>query len=89
MLPPTDVHGGGRYPMDIDEQTVVEKVFQNSENDYATVLAIAKRARQILDDYPKYEEELEDKKATIIALEEYVDHDFDFEVLPGANSEAE
>ena len=68
--------------MDIDEQTVVEKVFQNSENDYATVLAIAKRARQILDDYPKYEEELEDKKATIIALEEFVDQDFSFEVAP-------
>lgn len=68
--------------MDIDEQTVVEKVFQDSENDYATVLAIAKRARQILDDYPKYEEELEDKKATMIALEEYVDRDFSFEVAP-------
>jgi DNA-directed RNA polymerase subunit K/omega len=75
--------------MDFDEQTMVEKVFQNSENDYATVLAIAKRARQILEDYPKYEEELEDQKATIIALEEYVDHDFDFEVLPRANSDAE
>ena len=68
--------------MDFDEQTVVEKVFTNSENDYATVLAIAKRARQILDEYPKYEDELENKKATIIALEEYVDHDFSFEVVP-------
>lgn len=75
--------------MDSDEQTVVEKVFKNSENDYATVLAIAKRARQILDDYPKYENELENKKATIIALEEYVGHDFSFEVdpLPNANDE--
>ena len=68
--------------MDFDEQTVVEKVFTNSENDYATVLAIAKRARQILDEYPKYEDELENKKATIIALEEYVERDFSFEVVP-------
>jgi DNA-directed RNA polymerase subunit K/omega len=90
MLPtPTDFHGGGRFPMDINEQTVVEEVFKNSENDYATVLAIAKRARQILDDYPKYEDELEHKKATIIALDEYVGHDFSFEVVPrpAANDE--
>lgn len=74
--------------MRLDEQAIIESVFKNSENDYATVLAIAKRARQILDDYPKYEDELENKKATIIALEEFVDHDFDFEVVPGANSDA-
>lgn len=75
--------------MDFDEQTMIEKVFKNSENDYATVLAIAKRARQILDDYPKYEDELENKKATIIALQEFVDHDFSFEALPAPNSNAE
>jgi len=75
--------------MHFDEQTMIEKVFKNSENDYATVLAIAKRARQILDDYPKYEEELENKKATMIALEEFVGHDFSFDVLPAPNSNAE
>ena len=68
--------------MDFNEQTMIENVFKNSINDYATVLAIAKRARQILDDYPKYEEELENKKATMIALEEFVGLDFSFEVAP-------
>jgi DNA-directed RNA polymerase omega subunit len=65
--------------METDEQTIVEKVFENSPNDYATVLAIARRARQILDDYPKYEEQLEENKATVIALEEFVEGDFSFE----------
>lgn len=64
--------------MDIDEQAVVEKVFENSVNDYATVLAIARRARQILDDYPKYEDLLENEKATVLALEEFVGGKFSF-----------
>lgn len=68
--------------MDFDEQTMIEKVFKDSENDYATVLAIATRARQILDDYPKYEEQLEHEKATMIALEEFVGGDFGFEADP-------
>jgi DNA-directed RNA polymerase omega subunit len=74
--------------MEYDEQTIIEKVFKNSENDYATVLAIARRARQILDDYPKYEEQLEHEKATTIALEEFVGGDFEFDAeLPGAQAE--
>ncbi len=65
--------------METDEQTTVEKVFVNSINDYATVLAIARRARQILDEYPKYEELLENEKATLIALQEYMDGAFTFD----------
>jgi len=64
--------------MEADEQAMVEKVFEDSPNDYATVLAIARRARQILDDYPKYEERLENEKATMIALEEFVGGGFSF-----------
>jgi len=77
-----EIKDANRLPMGFDEQTMIEKVFVDSENDYATVLAIAIRARQILDDYPKYEDELEHKKATMIALEEYVEHDFSFEAGP-------
>jgi DNA-directed RNA polymerase omega subunit len=66
--------------METDEQITVEKVFVNSPNDYATVLAIARRARQILDEYPKYEELLENEKATLIALREYMDGDFTFDI---------
>lgn len=66
--------------MAMDEQTTVEKVFVNSLNDYATVLAIARRARQILEEYPKYEELLENEKATLIALREYMDGDFTFDM---------
>ena len=65
--------------MNFDEQTMIEMVLKNSINDYATVLAIATRARQILEDYPKYEEQLEHEKATMIALEEFVGGDFGFE----------
>lgn len=65
--------------MESDEQNMIEKVFENSPNDYATVLAIANRARQILEDYPKYEEKLEDEKVTMIALEEFVEGRFTFE----------
>jgi DNA-directed RNA polymerase omega subunit len=65
--------------METDEQITVEKVFVNSPNDYATVLAIARRARQILDEYPKYEELLENEKATLIALREYMDGAFTFD----------
>jgi DNA-directed RNA polymerase omega subunit len=73
--------------METDEQAIVEKVFENSPNDYATVLAIARRARQILDDYPKYEEQLEETKATVIALEEFVGGDFSFEVTALQNED--
>ncbi|MGD8718144.1 MAG: DNA-directed RNA polymerase subunit omega [Candidatus Zixiibacteriota bacterium] len=65
-----------------DEQKTVEQVFTDSDNDYVTVLAIARRARQILDDYPKYEELLENEKATVLALEEYVGGKFTFEAGP-------
>jgi len=65
--------------MESDEQNMIEKVFENSPNDFATVLAIASRARQILEEYPKYEEKLEDEKATMIALEEFVAGRFTFE----------
>ncbi len=75
--------------METDEQAIVEKVFENSPNDYATVLAIARRARQILDDYPKYEEQLEETKATVIALEEFVEGDFSFEVSALKNDSGE
>jgi len=67
--------------MDFDEQAVVEKVFENSRNDYATVLVIARRARQILDDYPKYEDLLENEKATVLALQEFVGGKFSFQAL--------
>jgi DNA-directed RNA polymerase omega subunit len=75
--------------METDEQAIVEKVFENSTNDYATVLAIARRARQILDDYPKYEEQLEETKATVIALEEFVEGDFSFEAAALKNESEE
>jgi DNA-directed RNA polymerase subunit K/omega len=65
--------------MEPDEQNMIERVFVDSPNDYATVLAIASRARQILEEYPKYEEKLEDEKATMIALEEFVEGRFTFE----------
>jgi len=65
--------------MEADEQGMVEQVFENSPNDYATVLAIARRARQILDEYPKYEERLENEKATMIALKEFVAGGFSFD----------
>jgi DNA-directed RNA polymerase subunit K/omega len=75
--------------MDIDEQAVVEKVFENSVNDYATVLAIARRARQILDDYPKYEDLLENEKATVLALEEFVGGQFSFHPAEAAATDDE
>lgn len=65
--------------MEADEQGMVEQVFEDSPNDYATVLAIARRARQILDEYPKYENRLENEKATMIALKEFVDGGFTFD----------
>jgi DNA-directed RNA polymerase omega subunit len=64
--------------METDEQDMIEKVFVNSPNDFATVLAIARRARQILDEYAKYEDKLEEEKATMIALEEFVGGSFTF-----------
>lgn len=64
--------------IEADEQNMIERVFVDSPNDYATVLAIARRARQILEEYSKYEEQLEEDKATMIALEEFVRGDFKF-----------
>lgn len=64
--------------IEADEQNMIERVFVDSANDYATVLAIACRARQILEEYSKYEEQLEEDKATMIALEEFVRGDFTF-----------
>jgi DNA-directed RNA polymerase omega subunit len=64
--------------IEADEQNMIERVFVDSPNDYATVLAIARRARQILEEYSKYEEQLEEDKATMIALEEFVRGDFTF-----------
>ncbi len=76
--------------MEADEQDMVEKVFVDSPNDYATVLAIARRARQILDEYPKYEDKLEEEKATMIALKEFVAGNFAFEAeMPEAEDEEE
>jgi DNA-directed RNA polymerase subunit K/omega len=77
MLNPFE--SGGSTLTGADEQDMVERVFVNSPNDYATVLAVARRAREILDDYPKYEEQLEEEKATMIALQEFVRGDFTFE----------
>ncbi len=65
--------------METDEQNMIEKVFVNSPNDFATVLAIARRARQILDEYAKNEDKLEEEKATMIALKEFVGGNFTFE----------
>ena len=74
--------------MEADEQNMVEKVFVDSPNDYATVLAIARRARQILDEYPKYEDKLEEEKATMIALKEFVGGGFTFEAdIPDAGDD--
>jgi len=53
-------------------QDIVERVFKDSFNDYQTVLAIARRARQILEDYPKYEARLEVETATSLALDEFL-----------------
>jgi DNA-directed RNA polymerase subunit K/omega len=61
-------------------QDVVEKVFKNSENDFLTVLGIARRARQILEDYPEYEEALEDETATTLALNEFLADGFEISV---------
>ncbi|MCP4228701.1 MAG: DNA-directed RNA polymerase subunit omega [bacterium] len=56
-----------------------EKVFENDENDYLTILAIAVRAREIADNYPEYEKMLENNKPTTLALSEYLQDCFDFD----------
>lgn len=56
-----------------------EKIFENDDNDYLTILAIAVRAREIADNYPEYEEFLEENKPTTLALSEYLQDGFDFE----------
>lgn len=53
-----------------------DKVFGKSENDYVTLLGIAKKARDILEDYPRYGELLEKYKPTTIALAEFVEGTF-------------
>lgn len=75
--------------IEADEQDMVEQVFVDSPNDYVTVLAIASRARQILEEYPKYEERLEEDKATMIALREFVKGNFTFgaEIIEKADAE--
>jgi len=62
--------------MDIKQIVEVESVFYGSENDYATLLAVAKKAREILDDYPRYGALLERYKPTTIALAEYAEGAF-------------
>jgi DNA-directed RNA polymerase subunit K/omega len=62
--------------MGIKQVINTEKVFKKSENDYATLLGVAKKAREILDDYPRYGELLEKYKATTIALAEFVEGTF-------------
>jgi DNA-directed RNA polymerase subunit K/omega len=65
--------------MKIKQIIDIERVFEKSENDYATVLGVAKKARSILDDYPRYAGLLEKYKPTTIALSEYVGGDFSLE----------
>jgi DNA-directed RNA polymerase subunit K/omega len=67
----------------VSDEQIIEKVFKSDVNDYITVLAVARRARQILDEYPKYKEALDAKGATALALEEYLNHEFEFEFAPG------
>jgi len=62
----------------LDERTLIQKVFQDSENDYLTVLAIARRARQIQDNEEEYQNLLETEKPTAIALREYLANNFEF-----------
>ena len=80
---PRRVITDARRPSKLDELTLIERVFEDSENDYITVLAIARRARMILDDYPEYMDILELEKPTIIALREFLDKSFVFHVNPG------
>ena len=72
VVPETPPRPIERRRPSIAGQDVVERVFKGSINDYVTVLAISRRARQILDEYPKYEDRLEDETATSIALEEFL-----------------
>ncbi|UCE26771.1 MAG: hypothetical protein JSW52_10565 [Candidatus Coatesbacteria bacterium] len=62
--------------MAIKQIVEVESVFDESENDYAILLAVAKKAREVLDDYPRYGALLERYKPTTIALSEYADGAF-------------
>ncbi len=68
--------------MAIEDESVIERVFADSENGYITVLAIALRARQILEEYPKYEMRLQKEKAADIALKEFLTGVFDFRFEP-------
>ncbi len=70
----------------IPGQDVVERVFKDSANDYITVLGIARRARQILEDYQEYEDLLESETATTLALEEFLDGRFTVAPIPRKTS---
>jgi DNA-directed RNA polymerase subunit K/omega len=72
VVPETSPRPVERRRPSIAGQDIVERVFKDSANDYVTVLAISRRARQILDEYPKYEDRLEEETATSIALEEFL-----------------
>ncbi len=56
-----------------------EKIFEKDDNDYLIILAIAVRAREIADNYPDYEELLEENKPTTLALSDYLQDGFEFE----------
>lgn len=67
-----------RRPPPLDEAAMMEEILKNSENDYLTVLAIARRARQIQDDEEHYGDALDTEKATTIALREFLAKRFRF-----------
>lgn len=67
-----------------DDRAVIERIFKDERNDYVAVLAIARRARQILDDYDRYADVLENEKPTTLALKEFLRGDLDFEIADGA-----
>lgn len=62
--------------MDIKQIVEVQSLFDKPENDYAILLGVTKRAREILEDYPRYGALLERYKATTIALFEYAEGAF-------------
>ena len=62
--------------MGIYQVIEIEKFFKGSKNDYITLLVVAKKAREILDDYPHYGDLLEKYKPTTIALYEFVEGTF-------------
>jgi len=71
--------------MEIKQVVEVQNVFDKSENDYAILLGVAKKAREILDDYPRYGALLERYKPTTIALSEYVEGAYSLKELDKEN----